>query len=91
MGSVTVTRDNCYGSNSVSWPAVSGANEYHIEGSASSSFSSPVLFGITHDAETSAQIEVPGTRYVRVRACNGVSCGAWQAAGTTAIYYNGCL
>ncbi len=36
-------------------------------------------------------IDVPGTRYIRVRACNGVSCGAWKLGNQTATYYNGCL
>ncbi len=91
MGAVTVTRHNCYGSNEVSWSVVSGADEYHVEGSASSSFSSPKLFGLTRLSETNATIDVPGTRYIRVRACNGVTCGAWQDASPTATYYNGCL
>lgn len=88
---VTVTRASCYGTNDVSWSAVSGANEYHVEGSTSSSFTSPSLFGLTQDAFTGTSIDVPSTRYIRVRACNGVSCGPWGNANITATYYPGCL
>lgn len=91
MTAVTVTRENCYGHNNVSWSAVSGADEYHVEGSASSSFSSPALFGLTRLTTTNTDIDVPATRYIRARACNGVSCGSWQTANITATYYNGCL
>lgn len=91
MGTVTVTREACYGLNEVSWPAVTGANEYHVEGSAASTFTSPKLFALTRLTTTSTSIEVPATRYIRVRACNSVACGAWKNGNITATYFNGCL
>ena len=91
MGPVTVTNLNCYGANDVSWSAVTGANEYHVEGAASASFSAPTLLAHTLDWQTSVFVEVPATRHIRVRACSNYGCGAWQVAGSTAQYKAYCL
>jgi hypothetical protein len=36
-------------------------------------------------------INVTGTTYLRVRACNGSVCGCWRVGNRAATYTPGCL
>ena len=87
--SVTVTNHQSFGSNNVSYPSVSGSTEYHIQGSTSSSFTTQSTY--YRGPLTSKIINVPVDSYIRVRACNMVSCGPWTNASNMADYFSGCL
>lgn len=87
---VTVNSLNCYGYNRVFWNSLSGATEYQVQGSLNSSFSG------TWDYYRGPNLSVPminvsSTTYIRVRACNMVSCGPWSVAPTQAQYVSYCL
>jgi hypothetical protein len=86
--SVSVTNMYCFGQNIVSWPTVSGAAEYHLQGSFSPAFTAPATY--FRGSGLSAFINVPFDSYVRVRGCNMVSCGPWKVAGIQADYQGYC-
>jgi hypothetical protein len=78
--------------NDVAWSTANGADEYQLQVSTSASYTAPYLVGRTFGGgSTNLSIDVPGTRYIRVRACNGVTCGAWKNGSPAATYYSGCL
>lgn len=87
--SISVWSERCYGLNQVSWSSVFGASEYELWGSSSSNFSSS--WRIYRGPSTSRSINVGGTTYLRVRACNIAGCGSYRTASSTAKYYYGCL
>lgn len=86
--SVSVTNMYCFGQNIGSWPTVSGATEYHLQGSFSPAFTAPATY--FRGSGLSAFINVPFDSYVRVRGCNMVSCGPWKVAGIQADYQGYC-
>ncbi len=90
-GSLNVTSESCFGYNSVDWSASSGpVTQYILEGSASSSFTPPVVNYYTGSL-TDAFINVSGTTYLRVRACNGIVCSSNKVAAFPATYTAGCM
>jgi|GEM_PF-3205137 len=79
------TNWQCYGFNDVSWTAASSpVTEYEVQGSTSSSFTGAWTY--YSGPNTAVGINVQQTTYVRVRACNYVSCGGWVSAGTASYY-----
>jgi len=79
----------CFGFNSVIWTAQTGATEYKLYKSTSSSFTSPTL--LYSGTSTSASVNVSsGTWYLRAQACNSSGCSAYSDQ-VTASYFNGCL
>lgn len=86
----TVSSGSCYGQNTLSWPSVSGAvTEYQVEGSPYSSYTNGSRWYA--GPNTSRFVNVSGTTYFRVRACNLISCGPWKNANAAATVYPGCL
>lgn len=81
--------ESCFGMNSVSWTAQSGATEYKLYKSTSSSFTSPVLLYSGSNTTAMANVD-SGTWYLRAQACNGSGCSAYSNQ-VTAYRYNGCL
>ena len=87
--SLSVMSEHCFGNNDVSWTAPTGTlTEYHLQGSSYSTFLYPDWYYI--GPSTSIVISVTGTTYLRVQACNLISCGGWRTANRTATYTNGC-
>lgn len=87
--SISVRNERCYGLNQVSWSSVFGAQEYELWGSTSSDFSSP--WRLYRGPQTSRGINVSGTVYLRVRACNPSGCSSYRTASTPAQRFPGCL
>jgi subtilisin family serine protease len=88
--SAAVTWTGCFGWNDVTWSAVTSGSVTHyvLQGSGSTSFTSPTVY---HDGPgTFAFINVGGTTYLRVRACNATLCGDWREASGTAQYQPVC-
>jgi hypothetical protein len=87
--SISVRNERCRGLNHVSWSSVFGALEYELWGSASSTFSSSWL--LYRGPQTSRGINVGGTVYLRVRACNPTGCSSYRTASSPAQRFPGCL
>ncbi|MFB9068448.1 S8 family peptidase [Pseudofulvimonas gallinarii] len=86
----TVERMLCYGSNWVYWSGSSGPfSHYELQGSYSSIYSSP--FSLYSGTAAFAHIDVTGTTWVRVRACNGPSCSSWTNGDISATYTPWCI
>ena len=89
-GSISVASERCRGLNTVSWSPVAGATRYEVWGSISSTdFFTASRFA--NVSGTSALINVPGTRYVRVKACDATRCGPYSVAYAVATRIGGCL
>ncbi|MFZ5843912.1 MAG: M4 family metallopeptidase [Pseudomonadota bacterium] len=76
---VTIQRDYCYGSNTLSWSAVSGATKYKVF------LDNGALVANTSELETT--LDVPYAGYVTLKACN-VTCSS--GVKKMAQYYSGC-
>lgn len=88
-GTATVTNLVCNGLNEVDWGASSGTvGWYEVELSASSSYTFPYV--IYRGSDLGLTFNVPGTRWLRVKACNGNGCSSWRNGNTTATVYAGC-
>jgi hypothetical protein len=80
----------CFGQNHLSWSVSSGPiTAYEVQGSASASYTSPIQY--YSGTNTTKNIVVSGTTYIRVRACNGLYCSAWRTGDEVATYTSGCL
>jgi len=86
--SLNVHNDVCFGYNSVNWTAAARATSYQLYSSTSSSFTSPHLEYSGPDLSDS--VNVPGTRYLRVRACNSYGCSAYRVGNHPAHYVDSC-
>jgi hypothetical protein len=86
---ISSNNEACFGLNSVTWTAQSGATEYKLYKSTSSSFTSPVLLYFGSNTTTLANVN-SGTWYLRAQACNASGCSAYSNQ-VTAFRYNGCL
>lgn len=64
--------DLCFGENTASWNAVSGATQYQLYKSTTNSSANGVLFSTVSD--TYATFNVSRLTYVWVKACNGSAC-----------------
>lgn len=80
----------CWGYNQVSWASSSGATEYRLYQSSSSSFTNPTI--VYEGSSTFKLVNVPAssTRYYRVRACDDDGCSNYSAQAY-ASYYSGCM
>ena len=78
----------CWGDNIVHWSSASGATEYRLFQSATTTFSPPTQ--VYQGAGTSVSASVPaGGAYYRVHACNSAGCSNWT--GTYYVpYFSGC-
>ncbi|WP_395374748.1 hypothetical protein [Marinicella sp. W31] len=73
----TVTSEECWGLNNLSWSPVSGATSYQVFRSTHPFFYSPSQ--IYSGTLTQTNINVPsGTWYLRVKACNASGCGGFS-------------
>lgn len=86
--SLDVAPMGCYGMAELAWSAAATATYYQVQQSSSSNFSSastiysgPNLYRIVNGE---------GTRYYRVKACNGDGCSGWRNGDQAATYYPGC-
>ena len=86
---ISSNNEACYGLNSVTWTAQSGATEYRLYKSTSSSFTSPVLLYSGTNTTTLVNVNF-GTWYLRAQACNASGCSP-NSNQVTAYRYNGCL
>lgn len=62
---------------------------YILEGSSNQGFTSPTTY--YSGLSTSVNINVSGTTYMRVRACNGIVCSSNKVAAFPATYTAGCM
>ena len=78
----------CWGDNIVNWSSVSGATEYRLFQSATTTFSPPTQ--VYQGSGTSTAVSVPaGGAFFRVHACNSAGCSNWT--GTHHVpYFTGC-
>ena len=84
---LTVTSEQCRGANSAEWTASNGATSYELWGSSASTFSPSSLY--YSGSGTLKIVNVGGTTYLHVRACNANGCSAFSNTGVaTAI--SGC-
>ncbi len=86
---ISSNNEACFGLNSISWTAQSGATEYSLYKSTSSSFTSPVLLYTGSNTNTAVNVDF-GTWYLRTQACNASGCST-NSNQVTAYRYNGCL
>lgn len=83
---LAASSERCFGYNNASWPAQPGATFYELYRSFSSSFSNPSL--VYSGASTDAFLNVNGTWYLRVRACNAIGCSDFSNQAV-ATYWSG--
>ncbi len=86
---LTVTSNLCFGSNDVSWTAVSGATYYELWGSAFTNFTPQSVWYSGSFTSYSTTTNLRNTIYFHVRACNTSGCSAFSNTGA-ARYFNGC-
>lgn len=87
--SLTVRLEYCYGFNSLEWSASTGATYYELYGSTSSTFTHQWLE--YSGSGTSHFVNVSGTTFYRVRACNANGCSGYRNGNRAARYYSVCL
>lgn len=87
--SLTVNREFCYGFNTLQWSSSTGATSYELYGSLSSAFTNQWLE--YSGTGTFDSVNVSGTTYYRVRACNSNGCSGYRNGNQAATYTNGCL
>jgi hypothetical protein len=77
---LTIASEGCLGYNDASWTAPSGATGYELFGSSSLTFTTSSLYYVgPNQAHT---VNVGGTTYFHVRACNANGCGAFSNRAT---------
>jgi subtilisin family serine protease len=86
--SMTVTQLQCWGLNSVSWAASSGATYYELYRSPSSSYPSQTLE--YSGSSTSRTVSVGTITYLRVRACNSYGCSSYRVGNFPATFFGTC-
>lgn len=88
--SVSHTSESCRGLNTINWSSSPGAVRYEVWGSIQpDDFATAALFA--NKSGLSALINVPGTRYIRVKACDAVGCGPYSLDYVVATRIGGCL
>jgi hypothetical protein len=86
--SLTIQPEFCRGLNTLVWTASCGTvTHYELYRSPYSSFTSQTLE--YSGTGTSKFVNVSGTTYFRVRACNGTSCSPYRVAPGAAQYHSG--
>ena len=86
---ISSNNESCFGLNSVTWTAQSGATEYKLYKSTSSSFTSPVMLYSGTNTTTAVNVG-SGTWYLRAQACNASGCSVYSNQ-VTAYRVSGCL
>ena len=86
---ISSNNELCFGFNTINWTAQSGATEYKLYKSTSSSFTSPVLLYSGSNTTTGVNVN-SGTWYLRAQACNASGCSTYSNQ-VTAYRYNGCI
>jgi len=86
---ISSNNESCFGLNSVSWTAKTGATEYKLYKSTSSSFTSPSLLYSGTGTTTAVNVS-SGTWYLRAQACNSSGCSAYSNQ-VSAYRINSCL
>jgi subtilisin family serine protease len=86
--SMTVTQLQCWGLNSVSWTASSGATFYELYRSTNSSYPSQTLE--YSGPNTSRTVSVGTITYLRVRACNSSGCSDYRVGNLPASFFGTC-
>ena len=79
----------CNGLNDVEWDPSPGATYYELYKSSTSSFTTQTLE--YSGPNTFDSVNVPGTRYLRVRACNASGCSCYKVGNRPATHTNGCF
>jgi hypothetical protein len=79
----------CNGLNDVEWSASLGATYYQLYRSSTATFTTQTLEYSGPDRYK--LVNVPGTRYLRVRACNASGCSCYRRGNRAATHTNGCL
>ena len=87
---LTVTSNECFGSNDLSWTAESGATSYELWGSPYVNFTPQNLWYSGPLTSFSTTANLKSNTFFHVRACNTSGCSAFSNAGV-ARHYNGCL
>lgn len=87
-GSMTVTQLQCWGLNSVTWAASSGATYYELYRSTNSSYPTQTLE--YSGPNTSRTVSVGTITYLRVRACNASGCSHYRVGNLPATYFGTC-
>lgn len=83
---LSVASEGCHGYNDLSWTTPSGATGFQVYGSSSSTFTTS---GLYYSGPGNAYtVNVGGTTYFHVRACNANGCGAFSNR-VTAFYSRG--
>ena len=88
--SFLVISEQCRGLHSLEWTAsCNPITRYEVYRSTSPSFTTQTLE--YSGTGLSDIINVTSTTYLRMRACNGASCGPYRNGSSPAVYFNGCL
>ena len=88
--SLTVTNAACYGLNDLTWDGAGPTVvRYELYGSTSSTFTNQWLEYSGLDLEHT--VDVTGTVYYRVRACDISTCSSYRTGNRAARYVNGCF
>ncbi len=86
---ISATNESCFGLNSVTWTAQSGATEYKLYKSTSSNFTSPVMLYNGTNTTTAVNVN-SGLWYLRAQACNASGCSVYSNQ-VTAYRISNCL
>lgn len=86
--SLTVTQSQCWGLNSVTWAASSGATYYELYRSTNSSYPSQTLE--YSGSATSRVVTASTATYLRVRACNSFGCSDYRVGNLPATFFGTC-
>jgi len=86
----TVLQTGCLGWTELIWSAATGASRYEVYASSRSSFTHQ--YKIYDGPRTSWLVNVAGPRrYLRVRACDSVSCGPYRNGDRSTRYFPNCF
>jgi hypothetical protein len=86
---LTVTPAQCWGLNDVEWGLSAGATYYELYRSPNAAFNPQTR--VYSGTNTFISINVGGTAYLRVRACNATGCSPYRVGNRAARYVNGCF
>jgi serine protease len=88
-GSAFVTPEVCYGYNDVTWDSATNATSYNLYTHSDSGWPTDGTLEYS-GSSTYTTINVSGTRYVRVKACNAIGCSDYRYSPTVARKFPGC-
>jgi hypothetical protein len=85
----TVTSALCFGLNDLDWGPSAGATRYEVYRSPNQAFNPQTLHYSGSGLGTT--INVTGTTYLRVRACNAAGCSGYRTGNRAARPTQGCF